>query len=322
MSVGGGGGEYISSSDAEPLLIGTNFAFGTYSAAETVLSFDTTSLLATPSLATLDLAITFSGPNIPVTAIVAVYDWGASIDSADWRTTAQLAGLTEAGRFDPDVSTSVNLDPSTLVVGGITRFIVYIEDMETGTDPTDDQDFFVDGDGGSSPPVLSWGTGSTTAQAIDVTQMQTPILTPTLSLLLPYQFILDGDVFGAGTTVHVDAKGIEGLGVPDAKTQDVVWAYRDGAYGNPDYTALRLITIPAIIRAATETAALTELKTLETAWAPRAADTTLTMTFPSWGSVTATGRPRGLKADLTRARRGVIHVLLRFDCLDPELVFA
>lgn len=126
---------------------------------------------------------------------------------------------------------------------------------------------------------------------------------------------------GSGSSSLEYGKTIEGLGVPQAKTQDVDFNLKDGSYANPDYLPIRVITIPAILRASTESAVMTAFKALTLDWTPRTADTDLAMQWPGWGKFYVMGRPRGATADLTRARAGIVRVLLRFDAPTPTITY-
>lgn len=147
-----------------------------------------------------------------------------------------------------------------------------------------------------------------------------------------YQFELADDasttfLFGAGVNnIWLDFYNTAPtnlLGYPDAKTQDVDLPGTDGAYANPDYQSVRQISLPVIIRnAATETALVAALLALQTAWAPKTVDWQLAFQWPSLDVAWYFGRPRGMTVDLSRQRRGLIRVLLRFDCPSPALLTA
>lgn len=143
-------------------------------------------------------------------------------------------------------------------------------------------------------------------------------------LTLDYQWQLVDTLFGRGagdTWLQQMGQSIEGLGAPDVKTQDVPYAGRDGSAGNPDFNDVRLITIPAMIRSATPEDATTAFAALQSAWAPVAADVDLTFQLPGPVKPEVHGRPRGFTEDFSLVYRGVIKVLLRFDCLDPTLTY-
>lgn len=140
-----------------------------------------------------------------------------------------------------------------------------------------------------------------------------------------YQWQLGDTLYGCGSNGlsldMTDSNGLVGLlGVPDAKTQDVVYNFRDGSYPNPDYLQPRVIMIPGIIRETTAALAYNDLNALQAAWQPLSASIDLSFQLPGIGKFKVDGRPRGLKEDLTHSRFGIIRVLLRFDALVPDLV--
>lgn len=144
------------------------------------------------------------------------------------------------------------------------------------------------------------------------------------ALTADYQFELNlTGVYGAGTNgVWFDrSTAVDGLGVPDAKTQDVVWNQKDGSYANPDYVQLRVITIPVVLRGAVPATVLSNAKALMTAWGPVIADVSLAFQLPGWNKFSVNGRPRGAKLDLAEMDRGAVRALLRFDCPDPTITY-
>jgi hypothetical protein len=143
-------------------------------------------------------------------------------------------------------------------------------------------------------------------------------------LTADYQFQLHNTLYGRGNNgVYLEngKNPIEGLGVPEAKIQDVEYWGRDGSYANPDYLQLRLITISAMVKGTSIASMMTSFKSLTQSWIPLTADTDLAFQLPGWNKFMVNGRPRGLKADLTNANRGVVRVLMRFDCPDPTITY-
>ncbi len=143
-------------------------------------------------------------------------------------------------------------------------------------------------------------------------------------LTADWQFQLHNTLYGRGNNgVYLEANhnAVEGLGVPDVKTQDVPYTRQAGSYANPDYLGMRLLTITAMVKGADTTTMMTSFKALTLAWVPVAADTDLAFKMPAWNTFYVNGRPRGLKADMTQARQNVIHVMLRFDCPDPTITY-
>jgi hypothetical protein len=142
-------------------------------------------------------------------------------------------------------------------------------------------------------------------------------------LTADFQFQLHNTLYGRGNGgVYLEAhkNAIEGLGVPDAKSQDVAYTRADGSYANPDYLTMRLITISALVKGPDATTMMGSYKSLTQAWVPQTADTDLAFQLPGF-KFYVNGRPRGLKADITNMRYGVVSVLLRFDCPDPTMTF-
>lgn len=136
-----------------------------------------------------------------------------------------------------------------------------------------------------------------------------------------YQFQLGSTLYGRGSNgVYLDGgTPLSGLGVPDAKTQDVVLNHANGVFANPDYLQMRSISIPVIIKD-TPSNAFSSFAALIAAWAPLTSDIDLAFQLPGWGKIYVLGRPRGLKDDFKVANRGVIRALLRFDCPDPTIL--
>ena len=143
------------------------------------------------------------------------------------------------------------------------------------------------------------------------------------SITKDFQWQLHDTLYGCGANgFHLEyGKTIDGLCVPDAKSQDVDFAAHDGIYANPDFVSVRQIVIPAIIKSPTESQAMSNLKAFTLIWVPKTTDTDLAIRLPGWGLFEVHGRPRGAKVDLTLERQGVVRVLLRFDCPDPTITY-
>src|SRR5438552_18049916 len=103
-------------------------------------------------------------------------------------------------------------------------------------------------------------------------------------LAADYQWQIGSTLYGAGSnSLHWQyGKTVEGLGVPDAKTHDVVWNLKDGSYANPDYTSMRLVTIPSMVRSTSATAAVAAFKAIRLVWVPQAADVALAFQLPGY----------------------------------------
>ena len=132
----------------------------------------------------------------------------------------------------------------------------------------------------------------------------------------PYTVVLGGLTMGAGTVYEIDAAGIDGLGTPVAKTQDVVYNFGDGSYGNPDHIGPRVILIPFNINDTSDTNAWADLALLAAVWAPVAADVQIDIILASatWSYM---GRPRSLEAHTQYAQQGVITAIGEFHALNP-----
>lgn len=141
-------------------------------------------------------------------------------------------------------------------------------------------------------------------------------------LTLDYQWQLHTTLYGLGNgSAWIEyPQSVDGLGGPDAKTQDVTYNFGPGSYANPDYLDMRLITIPCILRSSSASTLGTALSGLTTNWAPRSTDTDLAFQLPGI-KFYVMGRPRGAKADMSRIREKAIRVLLRFDCPDPTITY-
>jgi hypothetical protein len=141
-------------------------------------------------------------------------------------------------------------------------------------------------------------------------------------LTLDYQWQLSESLFGAGVSgTHLEyGKSIAGLGGPTAKTQDVVYNFGDGSYANPDHLQMRVITIPAMVRAPGDPyTAISTAVLLGQEWAPVAADVPLAFQFPGPYKFYVMGRPREAVMDTTDLTKGAVYMLLRFDCPDPTI---
>lgn len=141
--------------------------------------------------------------------------------------------------------------------------------------------------------------------------------TPTID----FQASLLGLLMGDGTDYIWGEAGIQGLGNPAAKTEDVELDFADGSVGSPEYRGLRTILFHLVIAptSADPGDAFDLLTTLKDAWSPVSADIPLYIQLPgSFGLRYFNGRPRELEEDLTALRRGAITAIGTFVALDPQ----
>lgn len=136
-----------------------------------------------------------------------------------------------------------------------------------------------------------------------------------------HQVEIRGTLTGATTPYPISFENVGGLGVPEAKTNDTTLAHAPGAYLGRDYTGVRVITIPYVLRGTAATVGA-NLLTLGTLWASSETDLPLHMRLPGMGHLTFTGRPRALLDDLSMLNRGAVRALATFVCGDPSTVGA
>ena len=136
-----------------------------------------------------------------------------------------------------------------------------------------------------------------------------------------YHLELRGLLHGPGTRFHWTGAWT-GLGLPAVKTSDVDLQEDDGAYPGRDLLEARVLTFPVGWGGSTPAAAMEDLATLSTAWAPsRSTELELHAMLPGWGHFYVVGRPRGLVEDLSRLKNGEGEALLTFHALDPTIYY-
>lgn len=135
-----------------------------------------------------------------------------------------------------------------------------------------------------------------------------------------HQFELRTTLTGFGTPYLIAYESIAGIGNPAPKVNDADLGHDKGAYLGRDYPAVRVITIPYVLRG-TAAAVGANFKALCTAWASSETDLPLHGRLPGFGKFTVTGRPRGLLDDLSQANRGVIRALATFVAGDPTVTW-
>lgn len=142
-----------------------------------------------------------------------------------------------------------------------------------------------------------------------------------------WQAELAGVLMGVGTAFEFGELGIEGLGVPPAKTADVNLVGQDGAYASPDFMGVRTLLVHLVITANSADPgvdppdeAFRNLADLSAAWEPTATDQEFHLQLPGWGHVKFVGRARGLDAIATNVKSGQIDLIGDFRALSPRMV--
>ncbi|MEJ7763888.1 MAG: hypothetical protein WKF86_00165 [Acidimicrobiales bacterium] len=125
---------------------------------------------------------------------------------------------------------------------------------------------------------------------------------------------------GFGTSFPIAFENLSGLGVPEAKTSDIEFGHAPGAYLGRDYSEVRIITVPYVLRG-TPLSVGANFRTLCVMWAVSETNLPLHARLPGLGKFTVTGRPRGLVDDLTQLNIGVVRALATFVCGDPTITF-
>jgi len=133
------------------------------------------------------------------------------------------------------------------------------------------------------------------------------------------QVEIRGSLTGRGTLWPLAFEGVGGLGVPQAKTGDTDLGHAAGAYFGRDYSGVRIMTVPYVIRASRATVG-SLFRTLCVLWAPSETDLPLHLQLPGGiGHIFVNGRPRGLVDDMTYLNVGVVRALATFACGDPTI---
>lgn len=137
-----------------------------------------------------------------------------------------------------------------------------------------------------------------------------------------WQAELNGVLMGDLTDYKFGELGIEGLGVPAAKSNDTDLVGQDGAYAAPDFMGVRALLIHLTVGATALNAAdgFAQLATLNPAWEPVTADVELHLQLPGLGHIKFVGRPRGLEAVATNVLKGEIDLIGDFRAMAPRAV--
>jgi len=127
-----------------------------------------------------------------------------------------------------------------------------------------------------------------------------------------------GTLTGPGTDYQLGPRVIEGLDVPQAKSNDVDLAHAAGVYQGRDYTGPRVISIDyAIDGNSVAASAGSAFVALSALWAASETDLPLHMRVPGFGHIVFTGRPRGLLGDLSDLSIGFVRAQATFFCGNP-----
>lgn len=138
---------------------------------------------------------------------------------------------------------------------------------------------------------------------------------------IDFQASLLGLLMGDQTDYEWGDAGIQGLGNPAAKTEDVDLDFADGSVGSPEYRGPRTILCHLLIAPTSGDPgdAFDLFGELKVAWTPVSTDIPLYIQLPgSFGLRFYNGRPRELEEDLTYLRQGVITAVGTFVALDPQ----
>lgn len=142
-------------------------------------------------------------------------------------------------------------------------------------------------------------------------------------LAADYQVEIRGLLTGDGTDYDLGERGIEGLDeLPVDDSGDVPLDEEDGAHLGQDHTGPRTVTVDYLITVPGDPAGAGALyfEDLRPAWAKSTStDLELHLQLPGFGHLMFTGRPRGLLADLTRQKHGLIRAFATFHCGDPTI---
>ena len=128
-------------------------------------------------------------------------------------------------------------------------------------------------------------------------------------------------VIGDGTPYICDG-GIDGLGIPDVRNNDVELGHADGSVGQNDFYRPRIITLPIIIGDGGPDKALSiaQWRALEAAWFKSMFDLTLAITEPGPDHSYYYGRPNGVTRDMSlfqNDRCNIIRARISFRCPNP-----
>lgn len=124
------------------LTIGQNYSGGSYDCRESFLSFDTSGVAGIITSATLNLYAYSNDSDTDFTTIARMYDWGASLTSADFVAGGSLSALTEVANWNSTAySSSYNTFtdvalPAHINQSGTTRMLLSSSRHEGNNTPS------------------------------------------------------------------------------------------------------------------------------------------------------------------------------------------
>lgn len=111
-------------------------------------------------------------------------------------------------------------------------------------------------------------------------------------------------------TLHL--VGVDGLGRPEPKTQDVNLDQADGVVFGHDFQSQRVIALTvAAVDKSGASGAMGYAKALVAEWSV-GGDRTLLGNMPGWGAMSFAGRCRGVDVDVSHMRAGLVHMQCTF----------
>lgn len=187
----GGGSFTVDTTSTGTDTCGQAFFTPTYYLMESFYPFDTSGI---PDTDTVSAAVfSLYGKNnrttTDFTANLAVFDFGASLTSADWQDGTELGALTPVATFATSgLSTAAYNDftsaggmPAAIDKAGTTRFVLYSSRQAAGTTPTGEEWFeawFADNTGTTNDPKL---TVTHAASSVTVTPTTASLTTATFA---------------------------------------------------------------------------------------------------------------------------------------------
>lgn len=134
--------------------------------------------------------------------------------------------------------------------------------------------------------------------------------------------MLRGPIVGDGTPYIFDG-GIEGLGIPDVRNNDVELGHADGSVGQNDFYRPRIIVLPLLIGdgGPDKGQSITEWRAIEAGWFKSMYDLTISVTEPGPDYSFYYGRPNGIVRDMSQFQNdlcNLIRVRITLRCPNPQ----